>query len=415
MTAGMVGSAFGRVAVGHPVDVASGEFFATDVDHELAGVVPLSFGRTYNTRFVRKPLLEALGGERASFRPFGPGWRPTWFAELREVLDGFVYTRADGTEFSILDPRGERSFRSTGRIHAADHGPELQRIDERHVRVVGYGRDRNEHALVFERWSGTQYRLAAIERTREARIDIVYDASGRPAHLVQRRERRSYELAYEGDRIVRALVRLPDGTVRPAAKYAYDERGRLVTVSDARGIAAVYEYDADDRIVREEKRGGSVYTVRYGRDGRCEYASGTNGYEERTLRYDTAGRKTWVTDSHGGVTLYEWNERGQVLKTTTPSGSVTRAEFDDRGRPVRETEETGALREYVYDDFGRVIVERRSGGLETRFHYDREHRLVAYEESVDGESTTRGRLSYDEENNVTSVQLNEQPPWRYRW
>jgi RHS repeat-associated protein len=415
MSSNTVGSSFGRVAVGHPVDVASGEFFAIDIDHELAGVVPLSLGRTFNTRFVQKPLLESISPIAAPWLPFGRGWRPTWFAELRLVMDGFLYTRADGTEFSILDPRGDKSFANTGRIHSADDGLEIERVSDTQVRVVGYGRDRNEHSLVFERWSGKLYRLVAIERTREARIDVVYDLAGRPSRLVQRRERRSYELVYEGERVTRVVLHLADRTERRAAEYVYDAHGRLVSVHDARGVAALYEYDDEDRIVRDEKRGGSVYTVRYGRDGRCEYACGSNGYEERALRYDTLARKTWVTDSHGGMTLYEWNDRGQVLKTTTPCKVITRAEFDDRGRPVRQTSANGELREQIYDELGRVVVERQSGGTETRFHYDEQHRLTGYDECFDDEIVTRGRLTYDEDHNVTSVQVNEQPPWTYRW
>ena len=394
MTSSAVGSAFGRVAVGHPVDVASGEFFAIDIDHELAGVVPLSLGRTFNTRFVQKPLLESIGPLSAPWLPFGPGWRPTWFAELRQVLDGFLYTRADGTEFSILDPRGEKSFANTGRIRSVDDGLEIERISDPQVRVVGYGRDRNDHALLFERWTDKLYRLVAIERTREARIDVLYDLAGRPSRLVQRRERRSYELVYEGERVTRVVLHLADRTERRAAEYVYDARGRLLSVHDARGVAALYEYDDEDRIVRDEKRGGSVYTVRYGRDGRCEYACGSNGYEERSLRYDTLARKTWVTDSHGGVTLYEWNDRRQVIKTTTPCKVITRAEFDDRGRPVRQTLPNGELREQIYDEFGRVVVERQSGGVETRFQYDEQHRLTGYDECFDDEVITIKRAVY---------------------
>lgn len=147
--------------------------------------------------------------------------------------------------------------------------------------------------------------------------------------------------------MARVVLHLPDRTAQRAAEYGYDARGRLASVRDARGVAAQYAYDDEDRIVRDEKRGGSVYTVRYGRDGRYAYACGTGGYEERSLRYDKHAQKTWVTDSHGGVTVYEWNERGQVVKTTTPCGVVTRAEFDDRGRPVRQTLENGELREHA--------------------------------------------------------------------
>ncbi len=414
-SAGSVGAAAGRVAVGHPIDVASGEFFATEIDHELSGVVPVSLGRTYNTKFLRPATLASIGGSTAKWEPFGPGWRPTWLSELRETMEGFVYTNADGTEFSIVDPVGEQSLAKTGRIFSPTDGLELRRLEGGRVRIVGYGRDRNEFSLVFEKSTGLSYRLAAIERTREARLEIGYDVEGRPSHLVQRRERRSYQLVHEGPRVVRVMVRLPDGSVRVAAEYGYDARGRLVSVHDARGLAARYAHDDEGRIVHDEKRGGSVYTVRYGQSGRCEYAAGSDAYQERALRYDTQAKKTWVTDSHGGVTVYEWNDRGQVVKTQTPCGVVTRAEFDDRGRPLRQTLENGELREQVYDDRGRVVLERQSGSPDTALHYDDEHRLVAYEEVLEGEVLSRGRLEYDEDHNVTSVQVDEQPAWRYAW
>ena len=94
---------------------------------------------------------------------------------------------------------------------------------------------------------------------------------------------------------------------------------------------------------------------------------------------------------------------------------MTRAEFDDRGRPLRQTLENGELREQVYDERGRVVRERQSGCPDTVFHYDDEHRLIAYEEVLEGEILSRARLAYDEDHNVTSVQVDEQPAWRYAW
>ena len=397
------------------IDVASGEFVAVDIDHDLAGVVPISFGRTFNTRFLETPLLESLGTAASPWLPFGIGWRPTWLSELRQVLDGFLYKRADGKEFSIPDPRGVESFAEVGRIRSVVDGLELQRVDATRIRVVSYGRDRSDTALLFERFADRRYRLCAFERAREARVDIVYDLAGRPSSLDQRRERRSYELVHTGERVTRVALHLPDRTTRTVAEYVYDAHGRLTTVQDSRGIAVQYEYDDENRIVRHEKRGGSVYAVRYGSDGRCTYACGSEGYEERALRYDLDGRKTWVTDSRGGVTLHEWNERGQIIKTTSPCGVVTRAEFDDTGRPLRETSPNGILRERTYDAIGRLQSERETGGRETRFAYDDEHRLVAYEESVEGEVINSARLGYDDDHNVSTAQRGEQPPWQYVW
>ena len=397
------------------IDVASGEFFVVEIDHELGGVVPLSFGRKFSTRSLGDPLLENIGVSLTHWEPFGPGWRPTWFAELRRVLDGFNYTRADGTEFSIQDPRGANGFADTGRIRSATDGIELQRVSDTRVRVVGYGRDRHQHSLVFERYTDKQYRLVAIERTSGARVDILYDTAGRPSHLVQQPERRSYELVYEGTRLARINLRLPDQSSRLAVEYGYDARGHLVSVQDTRGVAARYEYDDDNRVVREEKRGGSVYAVRYAPNGRCIYARGTDGYEERSLRYDTHAKQTWVTDSHGGTTLYDWNDRGQVVKTTTPCGVVTRAEFDDRGRPVRQTLPNGELQEQAYDELGHVALERQTAGREQRFRYDEHHRLIGTVDCADDEVIGRLQIGYAEDHNVTSIQFNDDAPWRYVW
>lgn len=79
---------------------------------------------------------------------------------------------------------------------------------------------------------------------------------------------------------------------------------------------------SDGRVARAQTRGGKIYTIRYDRRGRCVYASGSDRYEERVLKFNPAGRTTWVTNSHGQVTTYEYNVRGQVVKTTSPTGEV---------------------------------------------------------------------------------------------
>ncbi len=416
-----LGSAHGRVAVGHPIDVATGEFFATHVDHELEGVVPLSLGRRFSTNFLARPAVQQLG-PRARFEPFGPGWRPSWWAELRGALGGgFVYVRADGTEFAISNAPGAGGFGVVGRIVAPEHGLQLERVDETRVRVVGFGSDRAETALVFERIGVDDYRLASFERTQLGRIDVVYDERGRPAHLLQVREQQGYSFTYdEGGRIVEAQRRLPDRSRRPAARYVYTADGRLSEVHDARGLSGRYEYDEDGRVVRDETRGGKIYTIRYDRRGRCVYASGSDRYEERLLKFNPAGRTTWVTNSHGQVTTYEYNLRGQVVKTTSPTGEVTRAEFDEYGRPATQTLETGEIHRHAYDELGRRVRLKSSYGWEQRRYYDGAHRLIVAEEWArrDNKVALRARamrFGYDAEHNVTSVQHEPQPPWRYEW
>ncbi|WP_394848646.1 DUF6531 domain-containing protein [Pendulispora brunnea] len=405
-----IGRRHGRVAVGHPVDVASGTFFDTQIDHVSAGIVPLSLARTYSTDFIKQENFGAAAAHGPTL-PFGPGWRADWQAELRKTLDGFTYTTPDGATFALVNPRAG-GFNVTGRLVDPALGIELRRIDDRRVMLIGFDLTRSRLSLIFDLSSdGIQYNLVSVMATKDARLDVYRDTSGRVVTLHQTRERRQYEIAYDGDRVIGVQLRLADQSSRLAASYGYDAQGRLVEVRDERGVVRTYAYDDLHRIVHEAQRGGTTYTVRYRSDGRCIYVSGGNRYQERTLRYDVESRQTWVFDSHGQATHYQWNEHGQVMQTTSPMGVQTRAEFDDDGRIVRQTLPSGSLVEYEYDETGKRVATRFPGGRETRMYHDDQHRLVRIEESTGA----RLRYTYDEDNNPIAVYVNDLPPWQYQY
>lgn len=411
----------GRVAVGHPIDVASGDFFADDIDFELTGVAQLTFGRTYNTRFLRSGELSQLGSAPNAYLPYGHGWRPSWLHQLRTTLTGFVYTKADGTEL-VLDDSLEM-FDKYGRVLSPVHSLELTKLDNGNVRLVGFGRDRETQSLVFEPHNAGSFRLSAIERTKEARIDIVYDTTADlPTSLVQRRERRALILEHSDKlgRLSTVHLRLADGSIRQVLGFGYDAHGRLSEVADERGLSARYTYDDAGRMTNDEKRGGALYTIRYDRRGRCTYAAGSGRYEERTLRFDESARTTLVRDSHGGVTTYEWNEAGQVVKTTTPEGEITRSNFDELGRLTSQTDANGVCSEVTYDELGHVLEDRILGGSTLRYEYDANHNLLnTYElDGNSGELLFRTQFSYDGDHNLVRAQENDDPPWQYvysRW
>ena len=93
----------GRVAVGHPVDVASGEQFTAAHDVEVFGVVPLIFRRFYSTALLAHPPSRV-----------GPGWIHGFDATLTRDLDGFLFEGHDGecVEFDDIDGK----FQATGSL-----------------------------------------------------------------------------------------------------------------------------------------------------------------------------------------------------------------------------------------------------------------------------------------------------------
>jgi|GEM_PF-1390066 len=415
VTMSNIGTRRGHVTVGHPIDVATGELSATRVDHEVEGVVPFSVGRTFNSKFVKKPILRTLVPKEKHL-PFGPGWRASWQIEFRVCVGGFIYTKVDGEEFFFYDPETkERSFAVTGKLINPSDCVELQRIDERHVRVIGFGTDRSESSLVFEEWSHEQYRLKSIERTSKARLDFYYDEQSRVVGVTQSREQRRYEIQYEGhqgNQVSRVFLHLPDGTSFLAVEYRYDARGRLVDVIDNRGSAVQYAYDDENRITHEQSRDGSTYDLHY-QGNACVHARGTDGFEECSVEIDKNGHTTHVTNSHGQVTRYTWNHKGQVLRAVSPTGNTTSQVFDKEDRPIQFGQEDGSTVDHEFDDLGRTTCIRTSRGAKTEFHYDDEHRLIAYEELVKDEVATRVKFTHDADHNVTSIQINDEPAWKY--
>jgi RHS repeat-associated protein len=401
----------GRVAVGHPVDVASGEFFTTGIDADFPGGVPLRVERWFGTALLTPAaLVPAAALDHDA--PFGPGWRASWQIELRRTLDGFALRDATGSERRLADAAGGQAFAFTGRLLAPGSAIELSRIDPLRVRVVHYGIDRDPTSHVFvAAEAGAALRLEAIERTAAARVEIVRDAAGRPLALTQTRQRRSLRLEWIGERVARVTAHSPDGSSRLVRAYAYDELGRLTAAEDARGPVTTYAYDAAGRMIEERMRGGSVYAMRYDARGRCTYVSGARGYQERTLRFDDEARITLVSDSHGASTKYERNERGQILKETSPLGAVTAREFDDLGRPLRSVRPSGALTEWEYDAEGRTVRVTRADGGRRLFEHDAWHRLVA----MTDEAGYRTEYAHDADHNVVAKRVPDTAPWHLGW
>jgi RHS repeat-associated protein len=400
----------GHVAVGHPVDVATGEFFETCSDLSISGMVPLVVDRHYRAAIVAaaSPLTPVTS---VPDRPgFGYGWRAGWDVALRRTLDGFVYTMPNGAELAATIPTGA-ALTPGARFFAPQHGIEIRVVDAKHVRVIGYLGGRGRHSLVFAvRPDGIAYDLVAIERNAQARLDFHRDADGRAVRLRQSREGKALDVRYADERIARIDLALPDGTSRLVAEYAYDARGLLVEMRDRDGVAEAYQYDAAGRMVRKELRGGSTYTIRYDARGRCVYVSGSDRYQERVLTYDAKAKRTRVRNSHGETTTYEWNDRGQVTRVTSPLKNVVTTQYDALGRPLLEKMPAGGAIEHEYDARGRRVRRTLPGGVTERYVYDDEHRLVLFEDN--------GRhieAAYDADGNVISLAGNGDPAWRYEY
>lgn len=366
----------GRVAVGHPVDVATGTVFNEELDLLSGGVLPLAFRRFYSTALLDR------GGV------LGPGWRHNFEITLRQTLDGISFEDYDGA--TTLFVRAQLELPSRGKLYALGDGIELSgTLDEPVIRKYGSSQPRWRYHFTREQ-AGGAYRLHAISIANNNFLRMGYDRFGRLATIEHPRCRARVDFGYDSDGRL-ATIDHHRGINERVRSFEY-EHGRLARVHGKPGVVAHYQYDSRGAIVAESRLGGRISTFRYDSRGRCVYASGTDGFEERRLRYND-DNSTTVADTHGAETTYHYNDAGQVTMVETPLGHVATFAFDQDGRQIRAVNTVGTVTEIEYDALGRPCANVYPDGLRVEIEYDERH-LPIRARGVDG---LEWRYDYDDE------------------
>lgn len=303
-------------------------------------------------------------------------------------------TYADGTEYaatyndngelrSLTDPSGVSQTYSRNALG------QITEIEYSSGEVVSYTYDGRGNLLTATDSSGTvtntwdaEDRLSRIEYPSGRFLEFTFDAFGRRTSSV---DSTGFTTRYEYDAANRlSAVRRGDGTA--IVQYQHDDLGRLVREDNGNGAFTTYSYDHLDRLLTRVNHAadGSLssrfaYTYdRFGRqqslttlDGMTRFEYDVKGQlvrvetpEGRVLEYeyDAAGNRTAVIDD-GVVTDYAIDETGRY----TQIGDQT-STYDASGRLTR-TEENGVVTEFDYDERGRLVMTSQDGDV-TEFEYD---------------------------------------------
>lgn len=175
--------------------------------------------------------------------------------------------------------------------------------------------------------------------------------------------------------------------------YAYDEMGRVVAVTNARGVVIQYTYDAMGRVERIETSSGSV--TEFGYDPLGHPVSMRDGSGWTFYAYDELERMTSVTCSAdatpggaGDLAIgYEYDLAGQRTAVGYPGGTRITYGYDPAGRLTAVTNATaGEATAYAYDPTnGLLVTETLPVGVRIRHTYDGAARLtdLRYEKTSD--------------------------------
>ncbi|SDO37670.1 RHS repeat-associated core domain-containing protein [Streptomyces sp. cf386] len=353
-----------------PIDVASGQMLLEQTDLTLPGVLPLVLKRTHLSDYT-----------------FGTWFGRSWASTLDErievdIRNKAVWARDDGTllvydqlptpqQPEVLPLEGPRiPLRRTSEFGAQDM--EFTTTDPRTGWTRYFARPRGE---------GWQLWLIAIEDRNGNQIDFHRDASGIPTSVTHSG---GYDVRLTADRDRGRITDLslqtgegPGDTVRVMA-YSYDSgNGDLAEVLNSSGQPLRFSYDAEGRITSWTNRNGSSYQYVHDRSGRVVQTIGPEGYLSGTFAYDSANHTTRWTDALGHVTLYQLNDRGQIIAETDPLGHTTRQDLNARGQALTRTDPLGRTTEYAWDDQGNLIAVQRPDGSRTAMRYNELGLLVS--------------------------------------
>ncbi len=285
----------------------------------------------------------------------------------------------------------ERGYDSAGRLISVERKPDAATPGERLVFTRnGAGQAvREEH----QRWTGSAWVAETfVERVFSSRcqVDRVIHADGNVTEL-------SYDCENRLERMWDANHPSNGQLNPPSRTYAYDDLGRVTTVTEpwggAGGGSVVFHYgfDVQDHLVRAVDGNGTVTTYEYSdRDLLTREVSEVSG--TTTYSYNEHGELVGTTDARGIVSTrqvdaldrtiaadypgtdldvdYVWDDPAAAFSRGRLSAIIRGGEridyaYDRFGRAIRD----GALA-YAYDDNGNRVGIVYPGGLQAIYSYD---------------------------------------------
>ncbi|HET9171194.1 MAG TPA: RHS repeat-associated core domain-containing protein [Actinospica sp.] len=388
-----------------PVDLVSGQLIASTTDVARIGVLPLVLGRSY-----------ASGYEHGGL--YGPGWAGSLDIRLLVGEGGIRYL---GESAQLLD-YGVPAGLALGLPATPAHGARWPlRQEGANYRVEDGG---SGISWIFPREGDGDVRpLAEIRDRNGNRITVVRDDRGLPVEL---RHDGGFGVRVRtidtpvGPRVAELTLDPGNGESIGLVTYAYDEAGRLVSITDSSGVPYLYEWDEQNRICGWVDRNGHDYHYAYDDESRVVRAWGSGGYLTSEIAYDRTNRVTTVTDGSGATAAYHYNRYqqvvkivdplggeelvdrdryGRVLSSTDALGNTARTERDATGLPLRYFAPDGAETELAYNGFEQPLRVTEPNGAIWTFGYDEFANLVHRTDPV-GASTS---YTYNDRGAITTV------------
>ncbi|MDR5760872.1 RHS repeat-associated core domain-containing protein [Caballeronia sp. LZ035] len=390
-----------RWAFGEPVNGITGEVVVQQHDFIVPGRLPLVWDRRYASHDVR------LGA-------VGYGWQSP--ADIRIEL----FEHDDEIGSIVYFPDKWVCFDQM----PADEGWAARIIEG----VGGHALYLDgAHSIVRSR-EGIEYRFTLLERWREQALvaspqqplrswlEQFNDLNGNAWRIELPSEGALRFIEWSGDAATGRIVHCAAGDVSgcigrvtlhnaqgqcwPLVRYEQNARSDLIAVHDALDNPYRFEYAGEHVMVRHTDRNGLsfYYSHQWHEDGlwRVDHAWGDDGLYDYRFEYDLTYRETRITDSLGGLSRLQCDQRGLPIMLIDQLGSMSSYRYDGLGRTVEAVDPAGNRTTWEYDLCGNLLTHTLPDRSATRTAYDDNLRPIAITDPEGGQWKqtwdTRGNL-----------------------
>ncbi|MBW1644893.1 MAG: PKD domain-containing protein [Deltaproteobacteria bacterium] len=309
-----------------------------------------------------------------------PKFTPDPGVHDRLEVDPIALTlRPDGTFVFFLiglnyNPADFRLLRQDGTTYHYNQFNGLKKVGDRNGNELVYTHDGIFHSsgasVRFNR--DAQDRIIEVVDPQNQVISYQYDASGNLTAVTDQ-ENLTSSYGYFSNP-AHYLESITDSLGHQAARYEYDDDGRLIsftnalgdrfeqaydptafsgTFTDANGNVTQLFYDAQGNLIREVNPLGGEKRFTYDADRNKTTEIDENG-NTTTYTYDDRGNVLTKSDAMGKVTTFTYNTFDEITKVVDSDGHTTIATYDDQGNLTRFTNPAGQTAAFLYDTYGRI-------------------------------------------------------------